>query len=396
MARFARVGSFLFWLCLLWRNATRVVGGDGLSDNDVWRLRNDLLGKGYDPGTRPASHANDTTQIMVHMDLIDGPYLHPDEELFDADIGLCMGWKDLRLRWNETDYGGQKYLRVKTEDIWTPALYMISAWSDVRSSIFSNSMVDVSAIGIVLMCSVASVQSFCNADMTHFPMDRHECLVEYSPILDVEKDVNLTVERVGTKMAGDFEFELVSLDGESTITDYGEYGRYSSVKYRFILQRRNLFQHFTLLLPAVAVVSLSLLALWLPPTSDRRFVVAGVTYLTSLLLLYRADAAAAGSTAVPKISIVLSTSVLVNALTIVLTIVNMNLVRCLPKWKMPALVAKVAGLIATGVPLVCPGPSASSETSTAGSADQSARVVTRALDRLFFVACVLTFIAIIM
>lgn len=245
------------------------------------------------------------------------------------------------------------------------------------------------------MCSAASVQTFCNADMTHFPMDRHECVVEYCAILDTAKNVNLTVGDVSSEANEDSEFLLVSVTSKSVINEFEEYGSYSSVVYRFVLERRNLFQHFTLLIPTVGVVVLSLLTLWLPPSSDRRFAVSGATFLVSLLLLYRADDVAAGSTQVPKITIVLSTNVLINALTIVATVVNMNLVRFLPRVRtLPPIVAKVVGLIATGVPLVCPGPKASSE-STATAAGDVARTVTRALDRVFFVACLITFTAIV-
>ncbi|XP_049512930.1 neuronal acetylcholine receptor subunit beta-3-like isoform X2 [Dermacentor silvarum] len=390
-----RTGSSLLALCVLWQSANRVACSDGRSNNEFWRLRNDLLGKGYDPGTRPAAHANDTTQVLISVDIIDGPYLYPDRELFNADIGLCMAWKDHRLKWNATEYGGQKLIRLKTDDVWRPELYMISTWSDVYSSLITSYMLWASEVGKVRMCSAMSVQTFCKADMTHFPMDRHECVVEYSSILNPEKDVNLTIERTSAEGKTDSEFQLVSVTSKTEITDYEEYGRYSSVVYHFVLERRNLVQHFTLLIPTVGVVVLSLLTLWLPPLSDRRFTVSGVAFLVSLLLLYRADDAAAGSNQVPKITIVLSTNVLINALTIVATVANMNLVRFLPKVRtVPPVVGKVAGFIAIGVPLVCPGPKASSE-STAGAVDDIASAVTRALDRVLFVACLVTFTAII-
>ncbi|XP_065280760.1 acetylcholine receptor subunit gamma-like [Dermacentor albipictus] len=390
-----RTGSSLL-VCILWQIANRATCTDGRSSNELWRLRNDLLGKGYDPGTRPATHANDTTEVLISADVIDGPYLHPERELFYADIGVCMTWKDHRLKWNATQYGGQTVIRLKTGDAWRPELYMTSSWSDVYSSLLTNYMFLVNDDGKVRMCSAMSVQTFCSADMTHFPMDRHECVVEYSTILNPEKEVNLTIDRTDSQGKTDSEFALVSLTSKTEIKDYEEYGRYSTVVYRFVLERRNLFQHFTLLLPAVGVVVLSLLTLWLPPISDRRFTVAGVALLVSLLLLYQADDAAAGSNQVPKITVVLSTSVLINALTIVATIVNINLVRFLPNVRaLPPVVGKVAGRIATGVPLVCPGPKASSESAEGASVD-IAHAVIRALDRAFFLASLITFTAIIL
>ncbi|XP_077546528.1 neuronal acetylcholine receptor subunit beta-3-like isoform X2 [Haemaphysalis longicornis] len=303
MARSEHAWVTLFMFCLFLDNATSVAWADGVRDVDAWRLRNDLLGNGYDSGTRPSSHENDTTQVYLTMDVIDGPILHPDKELFYADISLCMTWVDPRLQWNQTQYGGMVYTHFKAEDIWKPMLYIVSSWSDVSSSLLSgNSKFLVESTGTAHMCSAVSVHSFCNADMTHFPMDRHECKVEYSTILDVAKDVNLTVNRTDARGKSDSEFELVFFNATSMITDYGEFGSYSSVLFRFTMARRNRFHLFTLLLPSVAVVQLGLLSLWLPPVSDRRFALSGAAFLASLLLLYRVDDAAVGSTRVPKIS----------------------------------------------------------------------------------------------
>ncbi|KAH6921717.1 hypothetical protein HPB50_004310 [Hyalomma asiaticum] len=348
-----RTGFSFLALCIIWKSVSRVECTGFRNSSELWRLRNDLLSKGYDPRTRPATHGNDTTQVDVTLALVDGPYLI---------------WTDHRLTWNAEEYGGQKKIYLKADDIWTPELYMMSTWSDVYSSVLKYVLGHVGDGGKVIMCTKASVQTFCKADMTHFPMDRHECVVEYSTILDPAKDVNLTIGKMLTAGVENSEFQLESVIPESVIKDYEEYGSYSAVVYRFVLKRRNLFHHFTILIPTVGVVVLSLMTLWLPPLSDRRFIVS---------------------------AIVLSANVLVSALTIVATVANMNLMRFLAKVKaLPPLVGKAVGLIATGVPLLCPGPKASTE-STASSVDDIARTLTRALDRVYFVACLIAFGAII-
>ncbi|XP_077547770.1 acetylcholine receptor subunit beta-like [Haemaphysalis longicornis] len=352
---------------------------------DAWRLRNDLLGNGYDSATRPALHENDTTQVHLTMDVIEGPLLNPDKEVFYAGIRLCMTWQDFRLKWNKTQYGGIFYTHFKAEDIWKPLLHTLISWTDVSSIVLSNSKFLVEDSGAVNMCSATTVHLFCNADMTHFPMDRHECTIGYSTIVDVAEDVNLTIKRTSVRGKCDSEFEPVFFNATSFNTDYGKFGSYSSVLFRFVMARRNRFQLFALLLPSVAVVQLGLLSLWLPPVSDRRFALSGAAFLASLLLLYRVDGAAPGSTRVPKITIVL-----LNALTIVLTIVNMNLVRCLSRRNLPAVVVKACGLLATGVPLVCPHPK-----ETGSAAQDNAFALTRALDRLLFGVSLVTFVGII-
>ncbi|EEC16325.1 hypothetical protein IscW_ISCW012773 [Ixodes scapularis] len=49
-------------------------------------------------------------------------------------------------------------------------------------------------------------------DMTYFPFDRHECVVEYTTIKDVEKQLNLSIFRPArVHPAQGSEFRLVSI-----------------------------------------------------------------------------------------------------------------------------------------------------------------------------------------
>ncbi|CAN8005710.1 unnamed protein product [Ixodes pacificus] len=48
-------------------------------------------------------------------------------------------------------------------------------------------------------------------DMTHFPFDRHECIVEFTNFIDTESNVNLTVGDNPAAPEGRSEFKVVSM-----------------------------------------------------------------------------------------------------------------------------------------------------------------------------------------
>ncbi|CAH1406798.1 unnamed protein product [Nezara viridula] len=86
------------------------------------QLKRDLL-TSYDKFARPTQHTNITTVIMD----IDLKHVHLDDAKFLLTVNawLKMKWRDDKLQWNASDYGGLKHLHLADHEIWQPdiALY---------------------------------------------------------------------------------------------------------------------------------------------------------------------------------------------------------------------------------------------------------------------------------
>ncbi|CAN7976208.1 unnamed protein product, partial [Ixodes persulcatus] len=151
----------------------KIATDESKAENDR-RLRSFLLReKKYDTGVRPMSGPNETTQVRFSLGLLDVPVL------VLLDPSFCA-FEDLRA-------------------------------DSVDLSPRSDSVALASPGGGVAYCPVHPVHAACKTDMTHFPFDRHECIVEFTNFIDTESNVNLTVGTNPVAPEGRSEFKVVSI-----------------------------------------------------------------------------------------------------------------------------------------------------------------------------------------
>ncbi|KAG0431047.1 hypothetical protein HPB47_022143, partial [Ixodes persulcatus] len=122
--------------------------------------------------------------------------MNPKKHLLYVDAYTCMTWTDPRLKWDAEKFGGLNMVRLRASEIWVPKV-VVMAFVDLSPR--SDSVALASPGGGVAYCPVHPVHAACKTDMTHFPFDRHECIVEFTNFIDTESNVNLTV---GTKPGG--------------------------------------------------------------------------------------------------------------------------------------------------------------------------------------------------
>nr|UOV21295.1 histamine-gated chloride channel, his-4 [Ixodes ricinus] len=323
-----------------------VCSAAGDYDNER-RLRSDLFGD-YDAGCRPETKHNGTVHVRVSMNPLDAPILYGYKHLFHVDASMCMDWTDPRLTWDVDEYDGLGSLRVSADDIWTPPLEM-HTWADALSTAPMATTAFLLPNGTVMFCTKQSASSSCQMDMTYFPFDRHECVVEYATIKDVEKQLNLSIFRPARiHPTQGSEFRLVSVTSNRWIEDYGGDDRYTFILYRFTLERRSRLYHYAVLVPAILAALLTLAVFWPPPASKRKLVLGGIGLLVSQLVLHRATDAVAGSERTPKIVALLGVTVQANVAAIVCAAATMNLSRRPQGRPLPSFLVKISRLIATG------------------------------------------------
>ncbi|KAH7976178.1 hypothetical protein HPB52_009488 [Rhipicephalus sanguineus] len=194
-------------------------------------------------------------------------------------------------------------------------------------------MVSLTSAGEATWCPLYSISGICETDMSDFPFDRHSCHVAFTNAMSQEKDVNLTLAGQPTLPEQEHsEFAVLSIEGK----------------------RRTSLHLFTVLLPTVAVVLLSLLVFWLPPESERKLTLVGAALLMSLLLLYRADETVSYSGKVPRIVKVVGGGVLMNALIAASAVLSTNMARSPPSCALPVFLVKLSEFVAHRLPCPCP------------------------------------------
>ncbi|KAH8029573.1 hypothetical protein HPB51_001298 [Rhipicephalus microplus] len=192
-------------------------------------------------------------------------------------------------------------------------------------------------------------------DISDFPFDRHECRMAFTNAISQEKSVNLTLVGQPTLPEQEHsEFAVLSIEGKRCHHRVVLAKRWKHLIFRASVAWRTSLHLFTVLLPTVAVVLLSLLVFWLPPESERKITLIGASLLTSLLLLYRVDNIVSRSSSVPKIVKVLGGGVLMNALIAATTVLSTNMARSAPSCALPAFLVKSSEFVAHRLPCPCP------------------------------------------
>ncbi|XP_075525653.1 neuronal acetylcholine receptor subunit beta-4-like isoform X2 [Dermacentor variabilis] len=307
----------------------------------------------YRRTARPQTSVNETTVVSFELKALSVPALTPRRRHLFLSAFICLSWKDKRIGWDPDKYDGVNGIFVNSTEIWTPSLIHMSPL-DLRGT--RDAMVSLTSSGEVTWCPLYSISGVCETDMSDFPFDRHNCGIAFTNAISQEKEVNLTLTGQPTLPEQEHsEFRVISIAGKRSLLSFnmGEY-EYPKISFHFLLERRTSLHLFTVLLPAVAVVLLSLLVFWLPPESERKLTLVGATLLTSLLLLYRTDDVVSGSSHVPRIVKLLGGGVLTNALIAVSTVLSTNMARSPPSCALPVFLVKLSEFVVHRLPCPCP------------------------------------------
>lgn len=105
--------------------------------------------------------------VNVHQ-LIAHPYSvpHPQE------------WNDMNLRWNTSEYGGVKDLRIPPHRIWKPDVLMYNSADEGFDGTYSTNVV-VRSNGSCLYVPPGIFKSTCKIDITWFPFDDQRCEMKF-------------------------------------------------------------------------------------------------------------------------------------------------------------------------------------------------------------------------
>ncbi|BES87786.1 acetylcholine receptor subunit [Nesidiocoris tenuis] len=230
------------------------------------RLKKDLL-TGYDKFARPTNHSN-VTPVDFTFEVT---HIHIEESKFmmTMSVFVTLTWKDDKLSWNPGDYGGITKLHVADHEVWDPDLYIMN--SAVGNNI-GNAMCFVYNDGIVKWRPPAQFSTFCELDLSKWPFDRHSCSISVGSLAyyDVVNFTGNTQPNYNSDWSVKSEWRIShvkTIESDNTI------------KYEITVERYGAAYVTTIVLPALAVVLITLATFWLPPLAHERFVLGSVTLL---------------------------------------------------------------------------------------------------------------------
>ncbi|KAG8178945.1 hypothetical protein JTE90_027824 [Oedothorax gibbosus] len=292
------------------------------------RLLNDLLSS-YNQLERPV--ANESEPLLISFGLTLQQIIDVEEknQIITTNVWLNLEWVDVNLRWNSSEYGGIKDLRIPPWRIWKPDVLMYNSADEKFDGTYHTNVV-VRNNGSCTYIPPGIFKSTCKIDITWFPFDDQRCEMKFGSWTydGFQLDLRLASEDGGdlSTYITNGEWDLIGMPGQRNVMVYACCPEpYVDVTFYIHIRRRTLYYGFNLIIPCVLISSMALLGFALPPDSGEKLTL-GVTILLSLtvFMLQLAEAMPPTSDAVSIIGTYFACIMIMVAFSVVMTVVVLN------------------------------------------------------------------------
>ncbi|XP_018566642.1 neuronal acetylcholine receptor subunit alpha-7 isoform X8 [Anoplophora glabripennis] len=291
-------------------------------------LLNNLLSS-YNVLERPVANESEPLEVKFGLTLQQIIDVDEKNQLLITNIWLSLEWNDYNLRWNETDYGGVKDLRITPNKLWKPDVLMYNSADEGFDGTFQTNVV-VKHNGSCLYVPPGIFKSTCKIDITWFPFDDQHCDMKFGSWTYDGNQLDLVLNSEEGGDLSDFitngEWYLLGMPGKKNTIVYQCCPEpYVDVTFTIQIRRRTLYYFFNLIVPCVLISSMALLGFTLPPDSGEKLTL-GVTILLSLTVFLNlvAEKIPTTSDAVPLIGTYFNCIMFMVASSVVLTVVVLN------------------------------------------------------------------------
>ena len=247
---------------------------------DVSQLYDSLL-DGYNKNLLPQYDAPTSIIVAIQMAGIQ----KFDEITGELEIStvVFLKWKDPRLAWSPSDFGGTTSLLLQATDLWIPIMYVLKT-TEQSDSIGTRSVQPrVFSDGTIVWNSGMSVSISCSVDVTYFPFDSQNCplIIQATAYNLSEVQFVLGSDTLRTSFyTSNSQWELK----ESSV-NLTSYGITPGVSFDINLKRRSDFFVVYIVLPMICLGFMNNLVLIMPVASGERMSVAVTIFLSFVVYM---------------------------------------------------------------------------------------------------------------
>ncbi|CAG0890558.1 unnamed protein product [Darwinula stevensoni] len=267
-------------------------GAVNISHQSTTKLKN-ILFQDYDELVPPFSTDGKAVHVRFGLDVL---HLRLDDLKGEAiwHLWYQARWQDKRLQWKPWEHAFITDIRISPDQVWLPDItaFNEATEDEFRSSLHQqrSSNVVVYSTGEVWFVPSVIINTYCQDDLAHWPLDAHECRIKFGSWVYHGFLLNLSL------IHGDDSFDLRNYQesphweivGKPTMVRQDTFYKCCAEPYLDLtasvklMRRPSLFYKGTLFFPVVGTALLTLCALWLPAGSTHRLM---YFFLNSILLL---------------------------------------------------------------------------------------------------------------
>ncbi|CAD6184220.1 unnamed protein product [Caenorhabditis auriculariae] len=322
------------------------------ANEDAKRLYDDLM-VNYNRHRRPSTGSQQPLTIKLNLRLSQIIDVHEIDQIMTCSVWLKQVWTDKKLSWDPRSYGGVSVLYVPYEMIWVPDIVLYNN-ADSNYNITISTKATLHFSGEVTWEPPAIFKSLCQMDVRWFPFDEQQCHLKFGSwtysedLLNVElgeHDVhyeeeidpngitdNVTVADDGIDLSDYYpsvEWDIMSRVAKRRAKNYPSccpQNAYIDVTYYLLLRRKPLFYTVNLVFPCVGISFLTITVFYLPSDSGEKVSLCIMILVAlTIFFLLLTEIIPATSITLPLIGKYLLFTMIMVTLSVVVTVISLNL-----------------------------------------------------------------------
>ncbi|KAK2840880.1 hypothetical protein Q7C36_012459 [Tachysurus vachellii] len=286
--------STVFSLILVGNELTRAMLNDvgdyvGTDLEISWLPNLDDLMKGYARNFRPGI-GGPPVNVAMAIEVTSIDHISEANMEYTMTVFLRQSWRDERLSYNHTN----KTLGLDSrfvDKLWVPDTFIVnakSAWfHDVT---VENKLIRLQPDGVILYSSRITSTVACDMDLTKYPMDEQECMLDLESYGYSSEDIIYYWSDSQKHIHGLDKLEL----SQFTITDYRfitevlnfkSAGHFPRLSLHFQLRRNRGVYIIQSYMPSILLVAMSWVSFWISQSAVPARVSLGITTVLTMTTL---------------------------------------------------------------------------------------------------------------
>ncbi|XP_018649716.1 putative nachr subunit [Schistosoma mansoni] len=294
----------------------------------------------YESSVRPLKNISEklTVKISIRLQQISG--LDERNQVLTTILFLEQIWEDEYLKWNESEFGNVRTLRIPAKQVWTPDTYVFNNADHTSSGFLEGVYVLVHSSGRISWPIPVQLKTFCQVDITLFPFDQQNCEIQFgswmytSDWIEYKFQTNqhhksTTTTDKNWKYTTKLLPSLVSLmlnKSNRHIYDNKLDSRQTDLVLKLFLQRRSFFYIWNIVIPCILLTLLTLITFWTPINSGEKVTLGLSVFLAfSMFMMLIAERVPPTAKNIPLIGVYMTSVMSITTGTVVVCVIVINL-----------------------------------------------------------------------
>uniref|UniRef100_A0A0K0ERV6 Neuronal acetylcholine receptor subunit alpha-10-like n=1 Tax=Strongyloides stercoralis TaxID=6248 RepID=A0A0K0ERV6_STRER len=283
----------------------------------------------YEKSVRPVKNASNPIVVRLGLTLTNIFEMDEKNQVLTINVWLDQEWIDELLTWDPKDFGGITSIRIPCDLVWLPDIVLYNNADDYTAG-YMRARIMLRHDGRVFWPPPTQLRSTCRIDVRWFPFDTQYCSLKMGSwsYHGFQVDITNRSENVDlTNYVPSGGFDLVKVHQKRRVATYTCCPEpYPDVTFYIHIRRKTLYYMYNVIFPCIMMSILTLLVFYLPPDSGEK-VALGITTLLafSVFVLAIAEQMPETSDSMPLIAIYLTLVMVMTSISVVMTVMVLNL-----------------------------------------------------------------------